>query len=56
MARIGAAPTKLGKVHELVAYDKAGHSVFATDRADYRPLAAQDGWAKIFAWYEKYLG
>jgi carboxymethylenebutenolidase len=56
MARIEAALTKLGKVHELVAYDNAGHSIFATDRADYRPLAAQDGWTKIFAWYEKYLG
>jgi carboxymethylenebutenolidase len=47
--------TKFGKAHELVSYDGAGHSIFAIDRADYRPLVATEGWKKIFAWYEKYL-
>jgi carboxymethylenebutenolidase len=55
MAKIDAELTRLGKTHEIHIYDNAGHSIFATDRADYRPLAAQDGWKKIFAWYEKYL-
>jgi carboxymethylenebutenolidase len=55
VARIEAELTRLGKAHELVSYDGAGHSIFATDRADYRPLVAQEGWKKIFGWYEKYL-
>jgi carboxymethylenebutenolidase len=56
VARIEAELTKLGKTHELVSFDGAGHSIFAIDRADYRPLVATEGWKKIFAWYEKYLG
>ena len=56
VAKMEAELTKLGKTHEFHSYDNAGHSIFATDRVDYRPLAAQDGWKNIFAWYEKYLG
>ena len=56
VARIEAELQKFGKTHELVSYDGAGHSIFAVDRADYRPLAATEGWKTIFAWYEKYLG
>lgn len=56
VATIEAALTKLGKTHELVSFDGAGHSIFAIDRADYRPLIATEGWKKIFGWYEKYLG
>ena len=56
VARIEAELTRLGKVHELVSFDGAGHSIFAVDRADDRPLVATEGWKKIFAWYEKYLG
>ena len=56
VAKIEAELQRLGKTHELVSYDGAGHSIFATDRADYRPLVATEGWKKIFAWYEKYLG
>ena len=56
VAKMEAELTKLGKTHEFHSYDNAGHSIFATDRVDYRPLAAQDGWINIFAWYEKYLG
>jgi carboxymethylenebutenolidase len=55
VAKIEAELTRLGKVHELVSFDGAGHSIFATDRADYRPLVATEGWKKIFGWYEKYL-
>lgn len=56
VARIEAELQKFGKTHELVSFDNAGHSIFATNRADYRPLVAQEGWQKIFGWYEKYLG
>jgi len=55
VAKIAAELQKQGKTHELVSYDGAGHSIFATDRADYRPLVATEGWKKIFAWYGKYL-
>ncbi len=55
VARIEAELKKYGKTYELVSYDGAGHSIFATDRADYRPLVATEGWKKIFAWYGKYL-
>jgi carboxymethylenebutenolidase len=55
VAKIEAELTRLGKVHELVSYDGAAHSIFATDRADYRPLIASEGWKKIFGFYEKYL-
>jgi uncharacterized protein len=40
----------------IVSYDNAGHSIFAIDRPDYRPAAAQEGWKSIFEWYAKYLG
>ena len=56
VARIEEELKKSGKTHELVSFDDAGHSIFAIDRADYRPLVAQDGWNKIFEWYGKYLG
>jgi carboxymethylenebutenolidase len=55
VAKMEAELTKFGKTHELVSYDGAGHSIFAIDRADYRPLVATEGWKKIFGWYEKYL-
>jgi carboxymethylenebutenolidase len=56
VAKIEEALQKFGKAHELVSFDGAGHSIFATDRADYRPLVAQDGWTKIFDWYGKHIG
>jgi len=55
VAKMEAELTRLGKTHELVSFDGAGHSIFAIDRADYRPLVATEGWKKIFGWYEKYL-
>ena len=55
VAKIEAELKRLGKTHEIVSYDGAGHSIFAIDRADYRPLVAQEGWKRIFAWYEKHL-
>lgn len=55
VAKIDAELKRLGKTYELVSYDGAGHSIFATNRADYRPLVAEQGWKKIFEWYGKYL-
>jgi carboxymethylenebutenolidase len=56
VAKMEAELKRLGKTYEFHSYDNAGHSIFAVDRADYRPAAAQEGWKRIFEWYEKYLG
>jgi carboxymethylenebutenolidase len=45
-----------GKQFELYSYDDAGHAFFATDRPSYRVAAANDGWAKIAAFYAEHLG
>jgi len=47
---------KSGKTFEFHRYEGAGHAFFAVDRPSYRPEAAKDGWAKIGAFYAKYLG
>ncbi len=44
-----------GKTYEFHSYDGAGHSFFSVDRAAHRPEAAKDGWARIFAWFDRYL-
>ncbi|GAC1322950.1 MAG: dienelactone hydrolase family protein [Chloroflexota bacterium] len=45
-----------GKTYEFHRYEGAGHGFFATDRANYRPQQAVDGWAKVFAFFARYLG
>jgi carboxymethylenebutenolidase len=45
----------LGKDYEFHRYDGAGHGFFATDRANYRPEQAVDGWKKVFAFFERTL-
>jgi len=47
--------TRLGKTFEFHSFEGAGHSFFATDRPAYRPLAAVEGWQRIFAWFDRYL-
>ena len=44
-----------GKTYEFHRYDGAGHGFFAVDRPAYRPEQATDGWAKVFAFFEKNL-
>ncbi|MCX6628064.1 MAG: dienelactone hydrolase family protein [Candidatus Solibacter sp.] len=55
VAKIEAELKKSGKVYELHSFDNTGHSFFATDRPDYRPASASEGWKHVFAWYEKHL-
>ena len=55
VARTEAELKKWGKSYQIHSFDNAGHSFFATDRPDYRPAAALEGWQRIFEWYEKYL-
>jgi carboxymethylenebutenolidase len=44
-----------GKNYEFHRYDGAGHGFFATDRANYRPEQAVDGWQKVFAFFGTHL-
>jgi carboxymethylenebutenolidase len=48
--------TAYGKQHEFHSYQDAGHAFFAVDRPSYRVAAANDGWAKIAAFYTEHLG
>lgn len=45
-----------GKVFEEHSYEGAGHAFFAVDRPAYRVAAANDGWARIAAFYSRHLG
>jgi carboxymethylenebutenolidase len=55
-ATLSAELDRLGKPHEFHTYDGAGHAFFSVDRPAYRPEAAVDGWAKIFAFFGTHLG
>ena len=55
VALMEAELRKFGKTYEFQSYENAGHSIFATNRPDYRPAAAEDGWKRIFALSGKYL-
>ena len=45
-----------GRIYEFHRYDGAGHAFFSPDRAAYRPEAALDGWARIWAFLGAHLG
>ena len=45
-----------GKTHEFHMYPKAGHGFFYYHQPSYRQEQAVDGWQKVFAFLEKYLG
>lgn len=47
---------KYGKSYEFHTYPDAGHGFFYYNRPNYRQQQAVDGWEKIFAFLEKYLG
>jgi carboxymethylenebutenolidase len=53
--RTEAVLKKLGKTYEFHRYDGAGHAFFNAARVSYRPEQAADGWAKVFAFYNKHL-
>jgi len=48
--------TANGKEFEFHRYPDTGHAFFATERPSYRVESANDGWARIAAFYGKYLG
>jgi carboxymethylenebutenolidase len=45
-----------GKTYEFHMYPQAGHGFFYYDRPVYRQEQAVDGWKKIFAFLDRYLG
>ncbi len=55
VAKTEAELKKWGKTYEFHTYDNARHNFFAVDRPDYRPVAAVDGWKKVFQWFGRYL-
>jgi carboxymethylenebutenolidase len=50
-----AALEKAGKNHEFHTYEGAGHAFFNVDRPSYRAEAANDGWARIWAFFGRHL-
>ena len=55
VAKAEAELKKWGKTYEFQTYDNTGHAFFDVSRASYRPVAAVDGWKKVFQWFDKYL-
>lgn len=53
--RTEAALKRFGKNYVFHRYDDAGHAFFAWYRPLYRPEPAQDGWKKVFAFFDKHL-
>lgn len=45
----------LGKEFEFHSYEGAAHAFFAVNRPSYRPEAANDGWARIWAFLGEHL-
>jgi carboxymethylenebutenolidase len=52
---IEEAMKKENKTFEKIIYDGAGHAFFNDTGAAYNANAAKDAWAKMLAWFEKYL-
>jgi carboxymethylenebutenolidase len=53
--RIDAELARHNKVHEFHSYPGAGHSFQWNGTDAFRPEAAIDSWAKLLAWFHKYL-
>jgi carboxymethylenebutenolidase len=49
-----AALQEAGKTAEFYIYPGAPHGFVADYRASYRQHAAEDGWARMIAWFKKY--
>jgi carboxymethylenebutenolidase len=54
--RIEAALKQHNKTYEFHRYDGVGHAFFNWFGERYSAEQAQDGWGKVFGWFEKYLG
>lgn len=47
---------KFGKTYEFHRYDGAGHGFFGAERPGYRVEQANDGWRKVYAFFDKHIG
>ena len=54
-AELAAALSKAGKDFEFHTFEGAGHAFFATNRPNYRPEAALEGWQKIWEFFGRTL-
>ena len=52
---VEAAMQANNKVYEKVIYDGADHAFFNDTGSRYNPEAAADAWARMLAWFRKYL-
>ena len=55
VAELEEALKAAGKTYEFHSYPNAGHAFFSVNRPAYRVDAANDGWARIFDFYGRYL-
>ncbi|MBV9100353.1 MAG: dienelactone hydrolase family protein [Candidatus Dormibacteraeota bacterium] len=55
VATLDRALTEASKEHEFHSYDGAGHAFFAVDRPSYRVVAANDGWQRVWDFFERRL-
>src|ERR1700722_5333510 len=55
VAELGEALKAAGKTYEFHSSPDAGHGFFSVNRPAYRVEAANDGWARIFDFYGRYL-
>jgi carboxymethylenebutenolidase len=55
VAELEEALAKAGKVFECHSYEGAGHAFFATNRPSYRPEAANEGWERIWEFFDRNL-
>jgi carboxymethylenebutenolidase len=46
---------ELGKPHDLKSYATAVHGFFDDTRGSYDAVAADDGWKRMLAWFDRYL-
>src|SRR5258707_15691061 len=55
VAELDKALTEAGKAHEFHSYEGAGHAFFSVNRPAYRVEAANDGWQRIWDFYDRFL-
>ncbi len=56
VAQLEQALVAAGKEFEFHSYEGAGHAFFSTDRPSYRPEAANEGWQRIWEFFDRNLG
>ena len=47
--------TEAGKTFEFHTFEGAGHAFFATERPNYRPEAAVEGWGYVLDFFGRHL-